>query len=1305
MRVCAQPPKSHMSIADADEFCAAYAELYENIDTDLARWKDAGISLEVMQSTIRHQSTRNKKQKGFAAGFWKGKAYLLDTPRLNKGHHNSLFLVYMRMLTYLEEMFDMPDVDFVISTIDRQIALQVNASAQDEPVLRFCKSDGQADVLIPIYHFHMKDFDGTLLDIAPRLEKKYPWVKKKNVVFGRFSPYQRHFHPHDPNMPVRKGAGGKEICVYTNRGVTACDVRTHFAEFAKQHKPDLDVNIYGRLAMSEHAQFKYVVHLDGQGLSSRLDQLLPLNSVVFKEESGYHAFYHHLLKPHVHYLPFWVEQPDDILDVLKWARENDDKAEAIAGAAQKLAHKYLNKQARACYWYKLLQAMSRLLTYKPGLVEGREVMQYYRPVAEFIEIADAGHSSDALAVVLAVVQAQTQQIASLVDLEHLVVSRVPPVPHAAHSAPRAAPAAKAAQPARPAAPAAAVASAAGAPAAERPAAAGAARAASARSPCCRGGLPARVGETSLCRSHVLSIPVAAATRLIAGHGSEGQMARDGIVRGALRDASYLGSTRHVRRLFSDCYGPEETAVAAAAVGVAAAAVDGVSLPVCLAMNLVRFVHDVSGRDRPASGGVVSASFLNAKPAVGGIGVEPRRGGVLRVLFTVASDAVADTVVRSRRNLRDVDPSAAVFDVLSDREASSTRVQAASLKFGASWSFNGISSEAEAMAAAVSDPLLSVLVGKQAGGKLSESEQESLESAFNDWASAFGLKFVDTSQPNQIFSAALRSAALSNFRSNMAVVYRINTDAALPFWASGNERSGLSFDQFSHQVLMSPDFAHGGDRPLRSVPPKQAPGDDNPPPAINWVTEGKVAPVRNQGACGCCWAFAPMAAVESMWLIKSGGNASALRLSEQQLCSCVNTETGWSSGGCAGGYIDDPLNYAADNAVLVEGSYPYVDGGSGSTSECQPGLLSRALGLLVDPSLALQTEVGAIMLPPSVRRPSCALSHARPRPSTLRSPAPFRGYGAWGMGRLALTKICYAGGLYVATDCGVVTNHAMVVVGYNTTVDPPNWLLRNSWGSAWGERGYAHVQMTGDGVGPCGMYQESYAVSGRFRATLSVSTQPLSPPSPAAPPGLPPSPPQPPSPPPLPTQPPPTPPSPRPPSPLPSQRSDTGGDTGGGDACTCLGLFVYRGTTYAGCTERDDVGWPWCIVGRGCMASDGTRVLTKPPLQRFKYCSSDSGGDRTDKSSEPKDPGDSNDDDPFVDNDDLKNPGDDPDNLRGDYDYLVDGDYDYGGCDYSDYDCSDYQADYDSDYDYKSSERDAPHRRIGGGGGALLSPLS
>ncbi|KAG1669630.1 hypothetical protein FOA52_010790 [Chlamydomonas sp. UWO 241] len=218
------------------------------------------------------------------------------------------------------------------------------------------------------------------------------------------------------------------------------------------------------------------------------------------------------------------------------------------------------------------------------------------------------------------------------------------VPHAARSAPRAAPAAKAAQPAQPTAAAAPVASAAGAPAAERPAAAGAVQAVSART---RGsscqGLPARVGDTSLRRSHVLSIPVAAANKLVAYGGYPGLVG-------------------------CGCPDEEEEDAAEAAVRIAAAAERGVSLPVCLATDVVRHLHEIRGSvAKPAGIGVVSASFLNAKLAVGGIGVEPRAGGVLRVLFTVASDAVADVVVRNRCCLSGVDPSAAVFDVHSDRE--------------------------------------------------------------------------------------------------------------------------------------------------------------------------------------------------------------------------------------------------------------------------------------------------------------------------------------------------------------------------------------------------------------------------------------------------------------------------------------------------------------------------------------------------------------------------------------------------------------------------------------------------------------
>ncbi|KAG1672788.1 hypothetical protein FOA52_002776 [Chlamydomonas sp. UWO 241] len=73
-----------------------------------------------------------------------------------------------------------------------------------------------------------------------------------------------------------------------------------------------------------------------------------------------------------------------------------------------------------------------------------------------------------------------------------------------------------------------------------------------------------------------------------------------------------------------------------------------------------------------TGGAVSASFLNAKPAVGRIAVEPRGGGVLRVLFTVASDVAADTVVRYRHMLRSHGGMSNIFDVLSDTEEAQHR---------------------------------------------------------------------------------------------------------------------------------------------------------------------------------------------------------------------------------------------------------------------------------------------------------------------------------------------------------------------------------------------------------------------------------------------------------------------------------------------------------------------------------------------------------------------------------------------------------------------------------------------------------
>jgi hypothetical protein len=68
---------------------------------------------------------------------------------------------------------------------------------------------------------------------------------------------------------------------------------------------------------------------------------------------------------------------------------------------------------------------------------------------------------------------------------------------------------------------------------------------------------------------------------------------------------------------------------------------------------------------------------------------------------------------------------------------------------------------------------------------------------------------------------------------------------------------------------------------------------------DWRTGGKVPPVRDQGSCGSCWAFAAIGALESKALIE--GKGSSFNVSEQQLVDCVNSANGYGSAGCNGGY--------------------------------------------------------------------------------------------------------------------------------------------------------------------------------------------------------------------------------------------------------------------------------------------------------------------------------------------------------------------------------------------------------------------
>jgi C1A family cysteine protease len=86
--------------------------------------------------------------------------------------------------------------------------------------------------------------------------------------------------------------------------------------------------------------------------------------------------------------------------------------------------------------------------------------------------------------------------------------------------------------------------------------------------------------------------------------------------------------------------------------------------------------------------------------------------------------------------------------------------------------------------------------------------------------------------------------------------------------------------------------------------------------IDWTTKGGVTPVRNQGACGSCWAFSALGAMESAYSIKG----KTYDLSEQQLVDCSKN---YGNKGCGGGWMSSAFQYILAKNITSEKAYPYV----------------------------------------------------------------------------------------------------------------------------------------------------------------------------------------------------------------------------------------------------------------------------------------------------------------------------------------------------------------------------------------------
>ena len=209
-----------------------------------------------------------------------------------------------------------------------------------------------------------------------------------------------------------------------------------------------------------------------------------------------------------------------------------------------------------------------------------------------------------------------------------------------------------------------------------------------------------------------------------------------------------------------------------------------------------------------------------------------------------------------------------------------------------------------------------------------------------------------------------------------------------------------------------------------------------PESIDWRDYNMVTPVKDQGMCGSCWSFSATGAIEGIY----GKYNTLTNISEQQLLDCSSK---YGNMGCNGGLMDNAFEYATDHYMCSEENVPYegvVDKDLNECSTCNRVVeLAGCSDVPVNNQTALKIAVS--------RQPVAVAIEADSEIFEF-----------------------YEGGIISSSECGTDLDHGVLIIGYGTENGVDYWLLKNSWGDSWGERGFFRIKRDDllDGPGICGI---------------------------------------------------------------------------------------------------------------------------------------------------------------------------------------------------------------------------------------------